>query len=164
MILYIVRHAWAESRDDPAWTDDGERPLTKEGRRRFTLLVEKLAARGFAPEFIVTSPLVRCRQTAELIAAAVAHKPEIVARDELVPGSNLAGLLRWTVRHAQRYEEVAWVGHAPDVGRLAAAMIGEGPCAVDFAQGAVAAIRFDDRLQPGQGEIRWLVTAKVLGV
>ena len=64
MILYVIRHAWAGHYGDPAWPDDSQRPLTDEGRQRFARVVAELVKRGFAPQRIATSPLVRCRQTA----------------------------------------------------------------------------------------------------
>ena len=65
MKLYIVRHAWAEEQDDDRWPDDRQRPLTAEGRKRFSRVAKALDHRGIAPQLIVTSPLMRCRQTAE---------------------------------------------------------------------------------------------------
>jgi phosphohistidine phosphatase len=164
MILYIVRHAWAADRDDLVYPDDGQRPLTREGRKRFAKLVKKLSPRGLAPQAIVTSPLVRCRETAELLAAGSPGKPELIQRTELEPGSDLDGLLRWTNAELGTCQEVAWVGHAPDVGQMAGLLLGAGEAAVDFSKGAIAAIAFDDRPALGQGLLRWLVTAKVLGV
>ena len=164
MILYIIRHAWAGHYGDPAWSDDFQRPLTDEGRRRFAVMVEQLVARDFAPEVVATSPLVRCRQTAELVAAGVAGRPEVVERDALMSGGDLEAMLTWTAAQAEQYGEIAWVGHAPDVGRLTATLIGEPSGWIRFAKGAVAAIRFDDDMpRPAEGELRWLVTAKMLG-
>lgn len=163
MILYVIRHAWAGEYGDPAWPDDSQRPLTEEGRERFARLVHQLAQRDFAPELIATSPLVRCLQTAQIVAEGLPNRPDVVPRDELVPDSDLEGLLRWTNRKASRCEQLAWVGHAPDVGRLTAALIGDAKGWIRFAKGAVAAVRFPARAAPGEGELRWLVTAKVLG-
>lgn len=163
MVVYIIRHAWAGHFGDPDWPDDGQRPLTDEGRERFARLVRKLAKRGFAPELIATSPLVRCRQTAEIVAQGVPGDPAVIERDELVPGSDLAGLLEWTSREAGDHHQVAWVGHAPDVGRLTASLIGESQGWVRFAKGAVAAIQFEGLPASGEGELRWLLTAKMLG-
>ncbi len=159
--LYIIRHAWAEDRDLLHWPTDWERPLTRDGRRRFAAVVERLVERGFAPEIIATSPLVRCRQTAGIVAEIAGGDPPIVVLDALQPGSDLGALLGWTAHEAADCEQVAWVGHAPDVGWLAARLIGEGE--LRFAKGAVAALRFADRPAVGQGELRWLVTAKILG-
>ncbi|MBU4273550.1 MAG: histidine phosphatase family protein [Planctomycetes bacterium] len=163
MDLYIVRHAWAAERDDAEWPDDDLRPLTEEGRRRFSRVVEKLVSRGMSPQVIVASPLKRCVETAQLLAAGVDGKPEVVPLDQLRPGSDLDGLLRWTARRAQSHERIAWVGHAPDVGRLTAALIGLPDGLIHFAKGAAAYVRFDAHPTKGGGELRWLVTAKVLG-
>ncbi len=162
MDLYIVRHAWAVERDDPRWPDDDDRPLSEVGRTRFTQMVTRLADLGVKPRIVATSPLVRCIETAQILAAGVG-KAKVAPVDDLRPGSNLDGLLRWTVRQVREHETVAWVGHAPDVNRLAAAVIGDAGASIHFAKGSVAAIRFDGPPSVGQGDLQWLVTAKLLG-
>jgi phosphohistidine phosphatase len=162
MDLYIVRHAWAADRDDARWPDDGQRPLTEEGKKRFARVAAKLIDRGMKVQVVGTSPLVRCVETAQLLAAA-ADKAKMVELDELRPGSDLDGLLRWTAAQSQKHEGIAWVGHAPDVDRLAAALIGQSDALVRFAKGAAAAIRFDGPATLAGGELQWLVTAKMLG-
>lgn len=161
MILYIVRHAWAEERNAEAWPDDSQRPLTESGCKRFSRLVKKLVKIGFSPNMIATSPLTRCQQTADLLAERIAGKPEVVALVALAPCSDLDALTQWSAEHSE--EQIAWVGHAPDVGRLASQLIG-GESNIRFAKGAVAAIRFESVVQPGAGELQWLATAKLLGV
>ena len=161
MKLYIVRHAWAGEHGDPRYPDDRLRPLSDEGRQRFACLLKKLPAAAFSPELIATSPLVRCRQTAELVAESVDGSPEIVERQELAPGSDLGALLAWTSR--QKADSVAWVGHAPDVGQLVAALIGDSTASLRLAKGAICQIEFDGPPAAGRGELAWLVTAKVLG-
>jgi len=164
MILYIVRHAQAGHYGDPAWPDDDLRPLSDKGRERFARVVETLAGRGFAPQLVATSPLVRCRQTAEIVAGGVQGRPEVIELDGLAPGGNLDALVDWTVREAGGCREVAWVGHAPDVGHFTARLIGDASQGIRFAKGAVAAIGFEELPQRNEGELRWLVTAKVLGL
>jgi phosphohistidine phosphatase len=163
MILYIIRHAWAGHFGDPEWPDDFQRPLTAKGKNRFVQVVQALADRGFRPEIVATSPLVRCRQTAEIVVEQVTDAPGLVQLDELRPHSDLGGLIAWTAREAAACGEVAWVGHAPDVGEMTAALIGQPGAIIRFAKGAVAAIEFEEQPQIGQGELRWLVTAKMLG-
>ena len=162
MKLYIVRHAWAGHFGDPDWPDDFQRPLSDKGSERFAGVVEKLVERGFAPEVVATSPLVRCRQTAERIVQGMDSRPELVELDELRPGSDLEALVRWTAEQSEEHQSVAWVGHAPDVGRLTAALIGQAGW-IRLAKGGVAAVRFYDTPEIGGGELRWLVTAKMLG-
>ena len=162
MDLCIVRHAWAERQDDSRWPDDGMRPLTAEGKERFARVVKKLVGVRLTPGIIATSPLIRCIETAEILAAGL-DATKIVKLDELQPGSDLQGLLRWTARQAANHEQIAWVGHAPDVGNLAAALIGDAGALIHFAKGTVAAIRFDGEPTAAAGELQWLATAKVLG-
>ena len=160
-MLYIVRHAWAGHFGDPDYPDDRLRPLTEEGRERFCQMVDILADRGFQPKVIATSPLVRCRETADLIYQLVRGNPKVIEIDALRPGSDLEEMLRWTNR--QESSEVAWVGHAPDVGRMTAELISDGNTDIRFAKGAVAGIRFSGKAAKHTGELRWLLTAKMLG-
>lgn len=162
MHIYIIRHAWAYEHGDPRWPDDSQRPLEQEGAERFARVVELLTQRGFAPDAIATSPYVRCRQTAEIVAAHSAQSPQLVELDGLKPGSEFAELIEWT--RQQQAESVAWVGHAPDVSWLAASLISEGDAMIRFAKGAVAAIRVEGPLGAGCGELQWHATAKLLGV
>ncbi len=162
MDLYIVRHAWAGRYGDPAWPEDRLRPLTKEGKQRFAQMAQKLVAAGMLPELVITSPLVRCRETAEVLAEAIGPKPKVTAHQALEPNSDLPALLDWMARSACGYDQVAWVGHAPDVGEMTAALIGDGYSRIRFAKGAVAAIRFDGLPRRGSGQLRWLATAKLL--
>lgn len=163
MDLFIIRHAWADHPPEVQFPDDSLRPLTDEGRERFADVVEKLVGRGFAPEVIATSPLVRCRQTAEVVAAGLKRKTPIEDRDELRPGGAIGPLLNWTVRQSRACQQVAWVGHAPDVVELTSQVVGGHQAWIRFAKGAVAAIRFDGLPELGAGYLRWMVTAKVLG-
>ena len=161
MLLYIVRHAWAKERDALQFPDDALRPLTKDGRTRFGKLAEKLAERGVSPEIIATSPFVRCRRTAEILAEHVAGRPHVVDLQALTPDSDLEALIAWT--RQQGKATVAWVGHAPDVSDLTARLSGGDGTAIRFAKGAVAAIEFAGEIGVGQGELLWLLTAKMLG-
>ena len=162
MMLYLVRHAWAGHYGDREWPDDFQRPLSADGRERFAKMVRLLAARGMAPTIIATSPLVRCRQTAEVLAEAVGPAGPPVELDALAPGSDLEALVAWTAEQSAQHAQIAWVGHAPDVGRMTAALTGQGGW-IRLAKGGVAAVRFYDEPATGGGELRWLLTAKMLG-
>lgn len=161
MFIYIVRHAWAHEHGDPRWPDDSKRPLEAEGAERFARVVDALADRGFAPAAIATSPYARCRQTADVIAAHMPHSPEITELESLVPGSDFETLVEWS--NQANADSIAWVGHAPDVSHLAAALIGD-DAMIRFAKGSVASIRIHGELGPSTGELQWLATAKLLGV
>jgi phosphohistidine phosphatase len=151
--LYVIRHAVAE--DQAAGVDDHDRRLTKKGRRKFERLVRQLVDSGLEIDLVATSPLVRTRETAEILAAALDQRPRVELVDALAPACDWQALVEWTIR--QDAGRVAWVGHAPCVGRLVALTIGDGTAAIRMQKGSIAAIRLDDG--PGQpGELDWLAT------
>ncbi len=162
MYLYLARHAWAGHFGDPGWGDDSQRELSPEGLERYARVVQALAGRGFAPARIATSPYVRCRQTAELIAEHTLTDAPIDELDALEPGSDLRALIEWTNRHAG--QDVCWVGHNPDMEFLAAALLGDGQAEIRFAKGAIAAIRFGENGIDSTGTLYWHLTAKALGL
>ena len=155
--LFVVRHAVAE--DAPPGGDDHARRLTGKGRRRFARLVRRLARVGFAIDLVATSPLVRARETAEILAEELAVRPRIEVVEALAPGSDWHALVEWMVR--QDAASVAWVGHAPCVSRLIAMSIGDGGAGVRMEKGAIAAIALDDG--PGHpGDLEWMMTPDLL--
>lgn len=162
MRLYIIRHAWAEDRDDERFPDDDLRPLTSKGKKRFRRLARKLVDEGIAPRVVATSPLVRCRQTAEILASMLDDRPEVVELSALSPEGDIDGALTWL--QDQSDGEYAWIGHAPNVSDMTAALIRMEPANIPFSKGAVAAI--DWRGVPpelGQGRLVWFVGAGILG-
>ena len=154
--LYVVRHAWAE--DAGPDLDDHARPLTKKGRKRFERFMKHMRDVGVELDLIVTSPLVRTRQTAEIMAE-VFETPRLEIHDALAPASDWPGIVEWTVE--EDATRVAWVGHAPCVGRLIALSIGDGSAAIRMQKGAMASIRLDDGLGL-PGELQWLATAQLI--
>ncbi len=114
MHLYLVRHAEAA----PGEPDD-LRPLTAAGREAARELGRKLAAEGVRPDTVLTSPLLRARETAAELGKALGTKPE--ADERLRPGAT-ADAVRDAV--LDRGEHVVVVGHQPDCGRIAAELTG----------------------------------------
>ena len=161
MFIYLVRHAWAGQHGD-AGPDDSRRELTVDGKKRFAKVVEVLIERDFAPQRIATSPYARCLQTAEIIARHVEGNPPIDQLEALAPGSDIEAALQWTRGYAG--QDVAWVGHNPDIEILAGLLLGDRRAGIRFAKGAVAAIQFDGSVDVAAGQLYWLATAKLLGV
>jgi phosphohistidine phosphatase len=158
MRLLIIRHAIAVERGTPDIADE-DRPLTRKGERRF-----RQAARGLArieprPDVLLTSPLPRARQTAE-IAAQAWGKVKPKKADVLAGGSftEIAGILDKLPRDAT----VAVVGHEPDVSELLAAIIGsKDSAAVAFKKGGVAVVDVAGPLGQG-GELVWAMPPRLL--
>src|SRR5260370_38422368 len=120
--LYLIRHGVAEDRGE-GWPDDTERPLTEEGMSRLRKEARGLVRSGVSFDIVLTSPLVRARQTAEIIAAAFDPRPHIVNTDSLVPGATYQAVVAELEQHGRR-TRIALVGHGPEIGELAARLIG----------------------------------------
>jgi phosphohistidine phosphatase len=114
MQLYLVRHA-----DATPGNPDELRPLSDEGHEQARELGERLRDDGVAPDVILTSPLLRARQTGEALARATGSTAE--ADERLAPGAT-AEQVREAV--SGRGEHVVVVGHQPDCGRVAATLRG----------------------------------------
>ncbi len=125
MRLFLVRHAEAEPGEP-----DELRTLTAYGHRQAKELGERFAKHGIQPEAVLSSPLLRARQTADGIAAGVGIDAE--PHERLAPGATAADI-RAAV--AGRGETVVVVAHQPDCGQIAAAISG-GP-APEFPAGGV---------------------------
>lgn len=157
--LYLVRHAVAAERGDE-YPDDTKRPLTTQGMSRFRREAKALDAFGVSIALILTSPLTRARQTAEILADTVKGKPSIVTADSLAPGGTAASVIQEVARHARK-GSIALVGHEPNIGELAARLIGA-RSAIEFKKGAVCRIDFDALPPKGVGMLRWFVTPRML--
>ena len=157
--LYLIRHGVAEARGDD-WPDDTQRPLTEQGMSRLRKAARGLARIEVAFDVILTSPLVRTRQTAEIIAAAFDPLPHIVNAESLAPGGSYQAVVGDLEKHARR-TRIALVGHEPGIGELAAKLIGARQ-PIEFKKGAVCRIDVDALPPPGPGALRWLITPRVL--
>ena len=131
MRLLIVRHAKAAD-----GSPDELRPLTEAGREHARSLGKQLAADGVRPDAILTSPLLRARETADEIGKGVGVAVE--EDDRLAPGAEADDI---TTAVEGRGEVVIVVGHQPDCGQVAAALSG-GP-EPKFPPGGVFAVDLD---------------------
>ena len=157
--LYFIRHGLAEERGD-AWPDDSKRPLTDEGMSRIRKAARGLARIGVTIEVVLTSPLVRARQTAEQLAAGLDPRPSMVNVDSLAPDGSYAAVIADLEKHARK-SRIALVGHEPMIGELAARFIGSRH-PIEFKKGAVCRIDLEDLPPAGPGELRWYLTPKIL--
>jgi phosphohistidine phosphatase len=157
--LYVIRHAVAAERGD-AYPDDSKRPLTPDGMSRFRKTARGLARLDAGIDCILCSPLVRARQTADILAQALPDKPRVVETATLVPGADFRELAAELENH-KRSSAIALVGHEPGVGEIAARLIGlRHP--FQFKKGAVCRIDVETLPPAGPGRLRWFATSKML--
>jgi len=122
MKLYIMRHGPAE--DDSPTGRDADRALTPSGRERVREVARALVGAGESPVGIVSSPLVRALQTAEIVAA-IANVATVEVRAEMAPGGDKLGLLAELVKAGRKRLMV--VGHEPELSMLSQRLVGRMP-------------------------------------
>ncbi|HVQ14015.1 MAG TPA: phosphohistidine phosphatase SixA [Vicinamibacterales bacterium] len=157
--LFLIRHGVAEERGD-AWPDDAKRPLSEDGIERFQKSARGLARLDVWIDVVLTSPLVRARQTADIVAAAFDPRPSIITIESLAPGGSYASLLADLEKHGRK-TRIALVGHEPGIGELGARLIGSRH-SFEFKKGAVCRIDVDEIPPVGPGDLRWFLTPKVM--
>ncbi|MGH7804373.1 MAG: phosphohistidine phosphatase SixA [Candidatus Binatia bacterium] len=153
--LYLVRHAIAEEQAPSG--RDGDRALTDEGREKMRRASIGLREMDVRLDLIVSSPLRRARETAEILAAILGDVPIEIVRG-LASGEDPGQALR-ALRAFDRFEAIAAVGHQPDLGVLASLLLsGDLELAwLPFKKGAVACFETDlDTAQP-RGRLEWFV-------
>lgn len=158
MLVYVVRHAEAAPKQD--YPRDEDRPLTKTGAARTKTVAEALEALGASPSTVYTSPLVRARQTAEIIATQLggARLDEVEA---LGSGHEAREVIEFLA--GVDVDEAAVVGHAPQLDEVVSLMIsGSLDKTVDMSKASVACVRFDEEVREGRGVLKWHLVPKVV--
>src|SRR5262249_55485926 len=154
------RHAEAASRSDPNYADE-DRPLTDEGRDQAKQLAKALVARGVQFNAVISSPLIRARQTAEeMLQNMPGPLAELEFCRHLAPGGTARKLLRFVIGTSS--ESVALIGHEPDLSSFAGRMIGCRKAQIDLAKAGVVLVRFDGAPEKSQGVLAWLLTPEWL--
>jgi phosphohistidine phosphatase len=157
MKLLLVRHAIAVPSGTPGIADE-ERPLTNRGRKRF-----RKAARGLArivppPDLLLTSPLPRAVETAEIAADAWGEVTPTM--EPLLAGGQAAALIDTLLAHGES-GTVALVGHEPGISELLAHLVRGAPERLPFRKGGVALVAMDDG-RSGRGRLVWFLPPRVL--
>jgi phosphohistidine phosphatase len=160
MNLYLVRHAIAE--DTAASGRDADRALTADGKAKMRRAAEGLRASGVRLDVILTSPFRRAVETAEIVARVVGGTETRVLA-ELAAGADVAAVLS-ALRPYRHVEELALVGHQPDLGLLSSQVMTGSPatCPLGFKKGGVACFEIPAPRGALRGELVWLMTPKQL--
>jgi phosphohistidine phosphatase len=122
MEVYLVRHGLAG--EHGTYADDRQRPLTNKGRQKTTKVAERLLAIGVKFDLILSSPLVRASQTAEILQQQ-GLSPTIKTYSPLQPDGEIEEWLQWLQEWQPKHPDstVALVGHQPDLGNWAEKLI-----------------------------------------
>ena len=161
MELYILRHGDAVDRATGGYARDEERPLTERGREEARLAGRALAALGVRLDLLLTSPLVRARETAELVAEAVRPRRGPLGSAALAPGARPEVVLA-ALHEAGDARAALLVGHMPDLGELVGWLVwGQADLAVPLRTGGLCRVDLPDQPAPGTGDLRWLLPPRL---
>jgi len=160
--LCIMRHGAAVPLGAEGYADDSKRPLTPDGKKKMQKISKGLRRLGFAADWIVSSPLLRAVETAEIVAATLGTSIPVDFSDTLSPGVPPEALLAFLAKHDNR-KRILLVGHEPDLSELAARLTGAGRRAnLAFKKGGCCLIRFDEFPPRSPARLVWWLTPRAL--
>jgi len=149
MLIYFLRHADA--------MPDGERPLSSKGVKQSKRVGKALDELGVSVDRIYTSPLLRAKQTAEIVGESLGVQPEVTAR--LDSGADLDDV-RGLLGDGGPDLKVMLVGHEPDFSTIVGALIGSGR--VEMKKAGIALVECGKPVMRG-GLLKWLAPPKRIG-
>ena len=165
MNLFILRHGIATDPDVPGFTTDADRPLTSEGRRKLRRIADAMDALELSFDLILSSPYLRARQTAEIIAGALGGHKKLELSDTLTPGGSPAKLVELLNSLQPAPESVLLVGHEPYLSNLISLLVaGDASFPVVLKKGGLCKLSAES-LQAGRcATLEWLLTPKQMGL
>jgi phosphohistidine phosphatase len=161
-----MRHGIAADLGEGGVLKDADRPLTLEGRAKLKQAAAGLSELGLKFNVILTSPLLRARQTAEVVAGVLDLQHRVKILDSLAPGRQFA---EGEGGHAEiflelgayQFDRALLVGHMPDLSELASYLLtGNRNLNVEFKKGSICAIEVSSLPPRGPGLLRWLLTPR----
>jgi phosphohistidine phosphatase len=161
MRVILFRHGPAGSPDPSRWPDDVDRPLSRSGEDRTRMAAGGLARLAGEASLVLTSPLKRAVQTAEIAAEVMEGMPEVKTLDALAPGGSYRAILQALAEHGPE-EVLVLVGHEPDLGKLAGTLLFGAPTSLPLKKAGACDVEFNGRVEAGAGQLRWFLPPKVL--
>jgi phosphohistidine phosphatase len=159
MDLCLLRHGIAE--EGQAGANDANRALTAEGRRKLRQVLTAACDAKVSLDLILSSPLKRALQTAEVARKTLKYKGDIVKTKSLEPGASVQQV--WDeIRDHRDKSFLMMVGHNPLFSQLAAYLLGSPDIQVDFKKGGLMKISFEHFPPVPCGVLCWYITAKAV--
>jgi len=162
MNLYIVRHAIAVERGTPGYDDDSQRPLTDNGRKKMKKIVNGLHQFNIELDTILSSPYVRARDTAKILASEFKRKDQLSFSDNLIPPGNFEALIN-EIHEKYDVGSLALVGHEPMLSQFISWLTtGNTATKINFKKGGVCYLSADNLYQDHSATLEWLLTPALM--
>lgn len=160
--LYLIRHGIADDAD--RYLNDADRPLTPKGQKKTQQVARRLQSLGITLDLLLTSPLVRAYQTAEILKFE-GLSSNLEESPTLTPSGSFTDWLTW-LEHWQHSEgsSLGLVGHQPDLGQWAEVLIwGEAKQALVLKKAGIIGITLPGSGSPVSNSLLfWLTSPKLL--
>ena len=161
MNIHLLRHGVAAALSQENTFRDEQRALTPEGIVKMRQAAQGLKRLQVNFDVIVSSPLVRARQTAEIVAEALKFRQPLDEWDELAPEGAVDAVLR-RLHDYRECKSVLLVGHQPSIGCIASYLIfGDARVSLPFKKGALFCVQTNDP-SPWAGELLWMLPSRML--
>lgn len=162
MNLYIVRHAIAIKPGTPGYEDDSQRPLTDTGHKKMKKIAKGLRRLNVELDMILTSPYVRARDTANILAKEFDLKDKIAFSDNLTPPGEFEKLIK-EMQENYNVSSLALVGHEPMLSSLISWLTtGNTDSRLTLKKGGVAYLVAENLYQDYRATLEWLLTPALM--
>lgn len=159
MNLYILRHGIAADRG-AEYPEDNLRPLTDRGIRRMRREAKGINAIGVVPDVIISSPLVRAVQTAEIVRDGLDAPPQMAISEALVPEAHPSQIIQEIAKSYSTFSSVMVVGHEPHLSSLVSyIMTGQVSWLITLKKGALCNMNIS---ASGRGQLLWALAPRQL--
>ena len=162
MNIYIVRHAVAAERGTPGYEDDSARPLTEAGSRKMKKIAKGFQRLGVELDVILTSPYVRARDTAKILAKQFNGMEKVFFSENLIPPGNFESLV-FEIHEKYNVANIALVGHEPMLSSLVSWLTtGTMDVRMTMKKGGIAYLSSETLFQDGRATLEWLLTPALI--
>jgi phosphohistidine phosphatase len=165
MNLYLLRHGLAVEPGTRGFSNDSERPLTPKGERKLWRIAEAMEALKLSFDLILSSPYVRARQTAEIVAEAFNARKNLECTETLAPSGEPKKLLKRVANVSPAPEDVLLVGHEPYLSELVSLLVsGERGSSVVMKKGGLCKLEVNSLRAGRCASLAWLLTPKQMSL
>ena len=157
--LFLLRHGVAVEREEFDYVNDAARPITPKGKKQLRHVAAAIRILELDFDLVLSSPLIRARQTAEIIAEKLEFKRHVSYADELKPGADDKMLVHKIANLTKFSGNLLLVGHEPDLSELLALLVtGNQDGGFSLKKGGLAKLEIE-KLRFGKcAKLAWLLT------
>jgi phosphohistidine phosphatase len=160
MDLFVLRHGEA-GKTIPSGSSDSKRPLTVAGEKEIVIISKALGKMGVRLDVILTSPLKRARQTADIVAKEFKAQNKVRQMRELSPEGHKKALYQ-NLSSFKEGTSILLVGHSPYLSEMVSEIVSDDSSVrLDLKKGGIVRIRVTAAAPKLKGELRWLISPRL---